>query len=309
MTLFRPTYRLLVQNAVGHNELAQAVEYTEHDIDFSVHKSLDKEPNKIKVSVYNPNKDDLVAIEALNLYDPRTKKPSGIDQRGGYLQKDGKKKGPRAAKKGNIGVLLEAGFGDRRSVIFEGDLRFATHSRDGADVKLEISGEDAGVTTQESRINQSFASGVSRLKMVKACLDAMGVGYGNLKDFEPMLLAAYPKPQTLNGGAYAALNRLLAGTSLKASVQHGVFQLHSPGRPLGDSGYVISSDSGMVGEPKRDAHGAIHVDTLMLFGLAPGASVRLEAHVYSGDYYVHGMEIKGSTQGTDWGYSLELVEI
>jgi|ADGO01.1.fsa_nt_gi hypothetical protein len=129
------------------------IQFTELDCSFTVEKSTKREPNKCSIRVWNLTAEHRAQLESLSVT---------------------RQRGP-----GRIRVELEAGYGDRTSLLFRGDLRHATTVREGPDLVTELEGEDGGRAVLWSRVNRSFPPGTRVDQVVRACAAAMGVGAGN----------------------------------------------------------------------------------------------------------------------------------
>lgn len=284
----------------------ETLEFAELDIEFEVSKSLHPEPNSCKLTVYGLKDASRRLVESLNIYDPKKFKGASKTAKLADVQPKAPTAVSRAPKAGKIRVEIEAGYEGARGLIFRGDLRRGLSHYDGAEVTLEIEGEDGGRSILQGRVNKSYPAGTRQITVVKDCAAAMGLGLGNLLAVESKLSGSYDSGTAINGQASAILPGLLRRAGVHYSVQNGVLQFLEAGKGLTTTGYLLSANTGMIGRPRRDATGAVLVDTLMLPNMAPGAYVKLESAAHKGSYFVEGVKTAGSTFGNEWGHELEL---
>ncbi len=277
------------------------VEFSGLDIEFDVKKSLRPEPNTCSLTIYGMHEDARAAIASLNIYDPKKVKGASKTATIGDLTKT---KQPtavaRAPKTGHIRVEIEAGYKEGRSLIFRGDLRRGISKYDGAEVRMQIEGEDGGRSVLSSRINMSFPGGTRKFDVVQACAEAMGLGLGNFREVIPGLTGTYSHGVVVQGQASDLLTGLLRASKLSYSVQNGVLAFRKAGQGLNTRGLLISQDTGLVCRPERDATGAVMITTLLIPNVAPGQYIYLESKDYKGTYYIKAVESKGQSAGNDW---------
>lgn len=281
------------------------VEYTGLDMEFEVKKSLRPEPNACSLTIFGMSADHRRAIESLNIYDPKKVKGENTNAK---LKDVTPKKAvgvSRAPKAGNIRVELEAGYKGARSLIFRGDLRRGISKHDGAEISIEIEGEDGGRSILGSRINTSFPPGTRKVDVVKECATALGLGLGNIRDVIPYLTDVYTHGTSLNGPTETALRQLIRPERITYSVQNGVLQFVRAGAGLAGRAIYVSQATGLVGRPERDSGGGVMVTLLMLPDVAPGGYLQLDTDEYKGNYLIKSVETKGDTSGTDWYHTCE----
>lgn len=279
------------------------VRFTELDVKFNIEKSLRPEPNKCHLEILNLAESSRLAIEKLNLYDP--KKIKGVKPRTGRAKTEAK----RLPKVGKIFVTVEAGYEETgMSLLFRGDLRRAISEDDGEGTwTTKVEGEDGGTSILGSRVTESFPSGTSRYQVVRACAEAMGVGLGNIIEFASDLQGSYSHGTVLDGQASEELKGVLRSAKLKYSIQNGVLRLESAESNEMVQALLLSPTTGLVGSPKRDSTGTLEVTCLLIPNLAPGGYVQLESSGYKGVYKIQDIRYQGESAGTPWYAVLGLV--
>lgn len=275
------------------------LDITELDIDFEVEKDLTAEPNKCTLKVYNLLPEIRAALEQQNIYDPKTPKGTKTDSKG---------KSKKTVKSGRIRVEIEAGYKETgRALIFSGDLRRALSSEDGEKTWVTtIEGEDGGRTSNSSRVCESFPAGTTRLTVVKSCLDALGLGVGNLVAVEAQLSQVYTHGTVLDGSSSKELAGVLRAAKLTYSIQDGSIQFLNVGKGLARKAVLLDYASGLIGSPERDTTGLVLVTCLMNPDLFVGTYVYLDSNDLKGTFLVSKVSYSGSTSGDEWYAKLEL---
>jgi hypothetical protein len=281
---------------------------------FDIVKDLTAEPNKCTLRIFNLSKDVRNALDGLSIFDP--KKPRGAKKAGPRVmdnelhhRKSSTSKTARVPKTGKIRVEIRAGYVETgMSLLFRGDLRNASsrYTEDGS-WETTIEGEDGGRTTLSSRINESFAPGTSHMTVVRACLDAMGLGQGNLVEVQHLLGAVYPRGTVCSGSAASELTGVLKRARISYTIHDGIVEF----RPLvGElkrtKSVLLSKDSGLVGAPVRQTTGLVEVTSLLNPQISLGGYVTIDSETLSGDYYVQRIQYEGSNYTDSWYAICEL---
>lgn len=250
-------------------------------VEFSVKKSLRREPNEAEITIWNLGREHRAAI---------------------------------AAMEADAAVILKAGYQETSlEQIFSGDLRASPAEWDGPQVKVTLEGSDGGTAYRNTRVQRSFAPGTPVGTVLAAAVEALGVGEGNLPQLRSQLrLTAtgetYPGGTTLSGPARDEVNRIVRGCGGTWSIQNGVFQLRLSG-PARRTALRVTPQTGLIGSPTQATDRGVTTVTakvLMLPGMYPGRIVQLESREIEGNYEINRVEYKGETRGTEWGATLEL---
>lgn len=254
------------------------------DIEFSVDKSVSREPNTVSISVYNLNRTHRDQLRSSS----------------------------------RVGVRLEAGYRStgELTTIFDGDLRDVENIRDGRNVKTVIEGEDGGNAYREGRVQLAFNPGTSVVDVLRRTVGAMGIGEGNLRevtDLEVNGSSTYPRGTAVSGSARGAVDRLVRSCGCTWSIQDGNFQLRRRGEPLRSTAIVLSPETGLLesptrSKPERGRPRLVNAKCLMLPGLYPGRVVLLRSSELEAQLSIRKVRFGGSTFGNLWGAELELEE-
>jgi hypothetical protein len=263
------------------------------DIEFKIEKTDKPEPNKAKITVYGLNE----------------------DHRGELLRMSGTQ--IDKSKRKPIRVELDVGYREQHGMIFAGDLRNLEVRQDGVEVQTVVFGHDGGHAFKTSTIERSFAKGTPLATAVRACAEALGVGFGNIDDLSgtatiPGLGKTLPHGIVLHGPAQAQLDRLLKSARLNWSIQHGALER---------SAIRLGPDSGLIGSPETEvttdvvpskgappkAKGAIKVKALLNPGFYPKRKIVLDSVSHQGGYVIQEVEFNGSTFADDWFAEMKVV--
>ncbi len=264
------------------------------DIQFQCHRSLKKEPNTCKVSIFGLSADTRSRLEK------RFKEAHG--------------------KRTAITCEVEAGYLDHTGVVFRGDLRTLQNTRDGAEWVTTFEAADGGHSFKTARISRSYGRGTPIGVVIEGLVDAMGVGRGNLDDVKPYLkihgVGSYvPQGWALNGPAEKYMTSLTKGSGYDWSVQGGSLVFQKRNKPVETGVFSLSADAGLIGSPevvidatalgaagktKPAKSGGVKFRSLMLPRLRPGARINLDSEQIKGTYFIKELTTVGTTFGQEW---------
>lgn len=215
-----------------------------------------------------------------------------------------------AARRGTL-VELSAGYEDARPVIFRGDLRRATHKRDGLNWLVTVTAGDGEYAIRTARVARSFSAGTALADVFRALAAAMGVAEGNANEVTASAQlgtvgALFPRGVILHGLAADELTRMCRGAGLEWSVQEGALQILPRGRALQRSAVLLTPDTGLLGSPEVGHGRSVKARALLIPDLVPGRLVELRSQVATGTYRIHSTELAGDTRGEDWTVTMDL---
>jgi hypothetical protein len=262
------------------------VSSSEIDLEFTITRNLGRKPSTGEVKLYNLKEATRSRIEAA-----------------------------RGAR-----LVLRAGYeesGDPPPTLFSGDVRRVFSKVEGVDLVTTVQGRDGGEAYMLGRMSRSYAPGTPIRTVLRDAVDAMGIGRGNLDDFDPSLRngqSDFPDGFAAHGPARTVIDAIVRGAGLRWSVQSGALQLIQRGRALQGRAVILSPDTGLIESPtradtqggNRTARGAVEATCLIQPGLDPGRQVRIESRLITGSYIVRTVEYKGSTFAQDWYAKLTL---
>lgn len=282
MRLFRRTWEV----QVGTLLLAGDSVRKSLDLSFLVEKDTTRAPNSAQVRIFNLSSDHRRQIE----------------------------------ETANLRLSISAGYEDGVARLFTGDVHVAESRRrrraakkkegiqlaqEGVDVLTTIEAQDAGRAYSTALIQRSFGPWTSLVEVMRGCVQAMGIGEGNLSSTGvPNTL--YPEGTVVSGRAWRELDRLVRSAGLTWSVQDGVLQLLRGGTPLRQTAIRLTPDTGLIGSPATNVDRTVTCTALLIAGLDPGRQVVLSSSMVSGSYRIKRVVYQGDTAGSDWYAQLTL---
>ena len=220
-----------------------------------------------------------------------------------------------------LALTIEAGYVDSTSLLFSGDVRVAQSGpgverrrkadktkmrgvRDSVDIVTEIEAEDGGNSYRTATVQRSFARGTPVTAVLRAAVEAMGIGEGNLYELglDASLgdVGMYENGTVLAGQAHREVDRIVRSCGLTWSVQNGALQLKRGRNALATSAVRLSPSTGLVGSPSMDADGFVEAVSLLNGSLYPGRPVVLASRDIEGSFQVKRVRHAGETTGQEW---------
>ncbi len=247
---------------------------------FKIEKSLQQEPNKLDLSIWNLS----------------------ADTRGKLTEAVEKKAAP---------VVVEAGYASApgshstTEVIFKGDARTISHGRQGADWITRIGSGDGANAYKSARMVASFAPGTKRSTVIEEAAKSLGMPLGNLKerikahDFKGALTEFVGGFATATKAAQQ-LTELLDPLELGWSIQDGHLQVLGDKDTTSAQAIVLSAESGLVGSPELGDKGTVKLRSLLQPGIRPGRRLEVAAEAVKGLFRVERVVHTGDTHGSEW---------
>lgn len=282
------TYRIFDRDCLVR---VDTLEVSGLDLSFDITRTVKRQPNTSSVRIYNLTRAQQEQIENLSL-----KEKVGTST---------------VLTGGRIRVEIEAGYVGSRSLIFRGDLRYATTTQEGSDFVTEIEGDDGGHSALNAKVSRSFPAGTPVATIVRACADALQVGVGNLADVVAQLRTedgtTFSGGTVLFGPADKELDRVLRSCGFRYSIQNNNLQITRPGRPLLVQAVLLTED--IIERPTANPDGTVHVSAPILPELYPGGRVQLETRNKRGLFGITEVNYVGDTSAgsNDWHANLKLV--
>lgn len=262
---------------VGETELKSSSYKPAIDIAFTIRKTTSREPDEAEIMIYNLKR------ETRN----RITQPS------------------------TVAVILKAGYENLIETIFSGDVDESWSYWEMPDVVTRIAGKDSGDSYRNSVVSRTFPPGTKVSTVLRAAVEALAVGYGNLTDYESDLRLSngsevYPEGTTIHGPARQMVNRICHSCGFRWRIETGNFKMRRSGTPEYLDAYVLKSSTGLIGSPTQDKDGNVDATSLLIPGLFPGRPVLISSREISGNYRIKQVEYQGETFGENWYANLSL---
>jgi hypothetical protein len=248
-------------------------------VKFKVKKSLKPEPNTAELDLYNLNEKHRAELEELR---PREK----------------------LATKG-IPCKIEAGYGDRLSLVWLGDLRTIDSVREGPDWVTHLGSGDGEKAWQNARMNLSYGPKTPVDTVLRAMVRALGVGEGNVAKVANQLRVAGAGKLLAEGAVFTGpvarhLTDFARSADLEVSIQDGAVQILDRGKALAGRALRIGANSGLIGSPTVDNEGILAFRILVMNDVRPGTLVVMDAERIKGNYRLETAEWDCDSSGGPW---------
>jgi hypothetical protein len=278
------------------------LEITGLDVSFRVQRTLKPaEPDTLELNIWNLSAEHRAALQ--------NQKVIGVRLEAGYRTPPHRS----ATTFGDETTALLADIGAGAEtlslpLIFGGDLRHASSTREGPDWITTISSGD-GDAAAKKRVNKSFGKGTPLRFAIEQVAKDLGLGLGQLSKHAALAELfdggrQFPAGIVLSGNGFTELTRLLKSAGYTWSVQDGEIVVVRGGASYG-SAVLLSPTTGLVGSPSPAADHHVQARSLLQPDLLPGRQVRFETEHVTGFYVVDSSVFSGDTAGQDWYVDIE----
>ncbi len=280
--LFQRTARVIAAKPTGFfAQGGNAVEISDLRIQFSVQKTIGKEPNTCEITVSNLGRQSRTELATKPLH-----------------------------------VRLEAGYDGAPQRLFVGDLRWSESTHRDVDWETKLHLGDGERALRHARVNRAFASGVAGKEALRELAARMELPLPRLStDIERALQNQFVSGLSLSGSASRELTRLVEPHGIEWSVQDGRLQLLAPGDVRSDQMIVINQDAGMIGTPEygsppqKKKSPTLTVEVLLLPAVTPGGRIYMDSRQIKGPFKVQKVTHRGDTHGEDWTSTIEATPV
>jgi len=243
-------------------------------IAFKVEKSLDRNPNKADVQIWNLNEDHRKTLQ---------KKQA---------------------------IIIEAGYVSTMQLLFAGDITFVNHVREGADWVTTVQSGDGANEIASSQMNVSFAPGAQMTAVLKATAESLGVGLGNAmekigKGEFRKGFTEFSRGVVASGPTKNVMDKLASTAGFTWSVQDKELQILGPLDTTTEELVSLTKDSGLIGSPEVGEDGIVKAKSLLQGTIRPGRQIQIESLMMNGFFRVEKVVHSGDTWGSDWYSELE----
>lgn len=213
-------------------------------------------------------------------------------------------------------VELKAGYGNRNALILVGNITHVMTSMDNADRVTELEVVDGRAELRDTVITVSFNGAVDCKELYTYIAGQMGVSIVFADGLDYKVL---PNGFSFVGQARTALQKVAECCGHVWTMQNQVLQITLPGQPIATTAYLLNSDTGLIGTPKRITIGSNtekekaqtgwEVEYLLNGAIGINDTVQLESRMVNGYFRVHKVTIDGDNMEGDWICTAQLLEI
>lgn len=211
----------------------------------------------------------------------------------------------RSFQKKGLQIRLDAGYVGLMDILYIGDVTRSTSKRSGPEIITSFECGDSEKEIEQTHFEKSYGAGTPYVQVVKDIAMAMGVSIGALTTFPTL---NFNTGVTFSRTCRDALEELLKGQGLEASVQNGVLQIIPIGSHTGDEAIVLNSETGLIGVPSNKDDG-VEFDALLNTRIVPGRPVLIQSGTINGIHKVRKAVFEGDSHGEKWFVKCEAVEI
>lgn len=249
-------------------------------ISFNVSKADTETPNTATISLWNLNPEHLAIINT----------PNAI-------------------------VALRAGYGTHIPLAFAGAITYTETSMDEGDRETRIEAVDGMVALRDVFVSMSYSGKINNKKIISDVAVEMGVAvtFSYNAPFTDL-----PTGFSYVGAAKGALDKACASSGLQWQLHNGTLQVKRKGDTMSREVYVLSSDSGLIGIPKKitfaaggnypDEQSGWEVQYLLNGAIGIGDYIRLESKYVKGYFQPRSIELGGDNLEGDWLAVAKLVD-
>jgi hypothetical protein len=208
-------------------------------------------------------------------------------------------------------MVLEAGYKDKISVIFSGDITYALSTQKGADWVTEIQGGDGDRYNSHARVNRSYAPGTKVGTVIEDLLNDVQQHVPDVVRNSEIFQKTLNSGIALVGKQKDALAKVLGPYGYSMSVQDGKPVILRSDDTTGDV-YEVSERKGMIdspefGRPDRKTRlPNVTIKSLLYPELRAGASANVIARDLSGTFKITKVKHVGQTHGPSWFTEIEV---
>ena len=216
-------------------------------------------------------------------------------------------------------VALKAGYGEHMSLIFAGQVSFCSTINDNADRKTHIEIVDNLISTQDTYVTVSYKGKVTWRKIFDDTAKKMGVAISYSANALKALQKTLSKGYSYTGLAKNIFSKGCKCCGLTWSIQNGIVQVKKKNDSMSKVGYLLSSDTGMIGIPEKvtitdpdnssKTYTGWDVTCFLNGAINVNDYVKLKSKTKSGYFYVCSQQIEGDNVSGDWISRLRLRQL
>ena len=206
-------------------------------------------------------------------------------------------------------IVLQAGYESNYAVIFDGNIKKASRTREGADIIIDIEAGDGDQAYNYAVVTQSIASGYTQADIAKASNDALKGQGTRAEDLQAVnTTTRYPRGRVMFGAARNYARQMAKANECNWSIQDGKVVFCKIDTPTDDLAFVLSPTSGMIGAPEIDEDG-ITVRSVLNPQLKIYDPIQVESEFIKGVYKIIGVTHAGDTHSSTWETEVKAVAL
>jgi len=254
-------------------------------IKFKIGKTSESSPNKATIEIYN------LSPESRNFFD-----------------------------KGELKIVLEAGYRDLISTIFIGDISNSSestsvvHVSNPPDTITTLNCGEGQVAMDTAHTDKGFLAGTPVQSVITELTSDISIFFPgaikpNSSNIPPITSAFLPFGLTISGSPKIALDNLSKTYNFDWSIQNGAIVVTKDREPTKDTAVIVTSKTGLLGRVERKEGGSILFKSLLNPRIIPAAAVRLGTPPEVSWYKVQTVNFEGDTHGEAWVSEVEAEHI
>ena len=198
-------------------------------------------------------------------------------------------------------IVLQAGYEDNSSVIFDGNLIAVKQYREGTDTILQVEAGDGDKAYSYAVVNASMGAGYSNADVAKIATDQMKTQGTKGEQTEAIESESkFPRGRVMFGAARKFAREVAKTTDCQWSVQDGqVVFCKVKKATKGAEAFLLSPSSGLVGSPTIDKDG-VTASSCLNPQLRIYDPIQIESEFVKGTYKILTVKHSGDTHGNDW---------
>lgn len=254
------------------------------DLEASVTKTSDSEPNELSLKVLNLNQ---ISRDFLS-------------QKG-------------------IKIELRAGYGDNIGTLFKGIVETVQHIKAHTEWESNILAQDGSIQNRTAFVSKTFKKGVALADIYKYLLNQLketppgafelgavqGLDIGFV-DYDPFNFRTINKAYVAYGNVTDEIQRFARNFNLELYVNDGEVHSISAASALNQGVILLNQNSGLIGRPESlDDKRAMRFVSLLRHEMNPGVQFEVQAQTINGDYKATQINHMLNTRSTEWHTEIE----
>lgn len=227
----------------------------------------------------------------------------------------------------NCSIELCAGYMNRLPCIFRGTVTNVVTELDGADRMTEIEAIDGFAEIKDTFVTMSYRGKTKVNVVLESVALKLSLPIVYSKSAKKMVAdAEFSSGYYYVGAAKNVLTAACNTAKVSWSIQNGTLQIRKAGEPITDTAQILSSETGLIGVPKKIYNSAVAAgentgsslqdslfgyEVVYLLNGAIGVNdmVKLESKTITGIFRVNKLTIDGDNLEGDWQCTAQLVEV